>query len=75
MYKEGHHYCDICGTDVPPSQLASRAVPAQLAGLLLDTDDPDLVPTWTQLPDGSVQIDFCATCRLSMGGGTGTSVQ
>jgi hypothetical protein len=73
--QDEQHYCDICGEEVPSNQLTSRTMLPQLASLLLDTDDPDLAPTWTQLPDGTIQIEFCATCRLSMGGGNGTTSQ
>ncbi len=36
------------------------------AAALLDTDDPELVPTWTQLPDGTVQLEICVECFTVM---------
>lgn len=71
MHQNEQHFCDICGDALSSNQLTSRTIRPELASLMLDTDDPDFVPTWTQLPDGSVQIDFCVTCRLSMGDGNG----
>jgi hypothetical protein len=35
---------------------------------LLDVDDVRLVPTWTQLPDGTVEIEICLECIGMMEG-------
>lgn len=55
--------CDFCaetidyGTDFHVGLLTPYE-----AAALLDVDDPALVPTWTQLADGTVRLDICLTC-------------
>lgn len=39
----------------------------EVAASLLDVDDVNLVPTWTQLPDLTVRLDFCTGCYHLMG--------
>ncbi|MBI4606331.1 MAG: hypothetical protein HY721_30570 [Planctomycetes bacterium] len=69
MVKEGERYCDVCASEIPRGEKYSvRTMPAAGAALLLDVDDPDLIPTWTQNPDGTVRLDICTTCYLYMGG-------
>ena len=47
-----------------------RTVPPDRAAFALDiflsTDDPAMVPTWTKNPDGSIRLDLCLTCSMSM---------
>jgi hypothetical protein len=69
VLKDGKRYCDVCASDIQRGEKYSvRTMPAEGAAVLLDADDPDLVPTWTQNPDGTVRLDVCMTCYLSMRG-------
>ena len=68
MVREGTRYCDVCAVEIPKGDKYSvRTMAASAAALLLETDDPDLVPTWTQTSDGNVRLDVCMTCYLAMG--------
>ena len=69
MLKHRMRYCHVCGEEIPKGDKYSvRTMQPEGAAMLLDTDDPELVPTWTQNPDGTVRLDICTTCYLSMGG-------
>jgi hypothetical protein len=63
MVRNGTRLCDVCGDEVPCGTPYRRGMltPHAAAGLL-DVDDSDLVPTWTQLQDGTVQLDTCQGC-------------
>lgn len=66
LSRDGRH-CDVCGEGIPRNvPYRVGRITADAAAMLLDTDDPDLVPTWTQLLDGTVQLDFCLWCYSSM---------
>jgi len=41
-------------------------MPAHAADLLRVGDDPDGIPTWTTNADGTISMDICITCALSM---------
>lgn len=62
-------HCDICSSVIPLGRRYRVGwTTAEAAAKLLDTDDPRLVPTWTQEPDGRVRFEICAGCtRGSMG--------
>jgi len=45
------------------------------AGLLENIYDPRLVPVWTQLEDGRVQIDICLECAEAMKGTEGLGIR
>jgi len=68
MVKDESRYCDVCAAEIPKGEKYSvRTIPAAAAALLLETDDPDLVPTWTHTSEGQVRLDICITCYLTMG--------
>ena len=60
--------CDICGSVIPKGSTyrVSRISPDK-AILLLDVPDPEMWPTWTQEADGTVRLDICLECHISMG--------
>ena len=67
MLREDDRVCDVCGDGI------ARGIPYRVGTLtphpaaeLLDTDEPELVPTWTQLPDGTVQLEICLECFALM---------
>ena len=64
IFSDGDHVCDLCGAEIAQGE-AFHAVSITLdeAADLLDVDDPGLVPTWTQLPNGIVRLDLCRVCR------------
>ena len=56
--------CCVCDEVIPPDQpykVGKLSIEAA-AGLLENIYDPRLVPIWTQLEDGRVQIDICLPC-------------
>ena len=61
--------CDICGSFIPKGTTyrVARIAPDKVA-LLLDIPDSEMMPVWTQEPDGRVRIDICLECHISMGG-------
>lgn len=76
MVKDGERYCDVCASGIPRGEkYSARTMSAEGAALLLDVDDPDLIPTWTQNADGTVRLDICMTCYLSMGGAGDLKIQ
>ena len=63
MLRNGTRLCDVCGDEVPRGISYRRGMlTPHAAAELLDVDDPELVPTWTQLADGRVQLDICLGC-------------
>jgi hypothetical protein len=55
--------CDLCAATIHPgADFQGGILTPYEAAALLDVDDPALVPTWTQLPDGTVQLDICLGC-------------
>jgi hypothetical protein len=64
IFSDGDRVCDLCGAEIAQGE-AFHAVSITLdeAADLLDVDDPGLVPTWTQLPNGIVRLDLCRVCR------------
>lgn len=68
MLKDGGRVCDVCGEEIPKGQKFRKStMPAHAATLLPATDDPDLIPTWTVNDDGTVTMDICLMCTVSMG--------
>lgn len=66
MTKDGKRFCDVCDDRIPVGTKYQRnRMPAHAAELL--TLDPALTPTWTTNPDGTISMDICLTCVLSMG--------
>jgi hypothetical protein len=66
MVKDGKRFCDICAEEIPKGTVHRRSrLPAYAVALL--TIDPDLTPTWTTNPDGTLSTDSCITCVLAMG--------
>ena len=68
MRQSGSRVCDVCGQAIPPRETYQTVtIPAGAAASLLEVREPDLVPTWTELPNGKVRLDICSTCTVSMG--------
>jgi hypothetical protein len=66
MVKDGRRFCDICAEEIPKGIVYRRSRLLAYAVALL-TIDPDLTPTWTTNQDGTISLDACTTCVLSMG--------
>jgi hypothetical protein len=65
MTKDGKRFCDVCEEMIPVGTKYRRnCMPARAAELL--KLDPDLAPNWTTNPDGTISMDICLTCVLSM---------
>jgi hypothetical protein len=70
MLKEGKRFCDVCEENIPKgAKFGSRLPPHAVR--LLTAGRPDLTPTWTTNADGTISIDLCLTCGLSMDTGSG----
>jgi hypothetical protein len=64
----GQRFCDICDEEIPKgTEYQRNRMPGHAADLLRVGHDPDLVPTWTTNADGTISMDICVTCVLSMG--------
>jgi hypothetical protein len=63
MVRNGARLCDVC-ENLIPFNAAYRlgTLSPQAAAGLLEVDDARLVPTWTQVPDGTVELDICLEC-------------
>jgi hypothetical protein len=60
--------CDVCDSAIPTGTIYRYAkISPDKAALLLDISDPELMTSWTQQPDGTVIIDICLECHISMG--------
>lgn len=68
MLQNDRRICDVCGEQIAKGEKYRRVklAPTALA-MLQSSDDRDLVPTMTVNPDGTVNMDICLTCTLSMG--------
>ena len=67
MKENGQRFCDVCNEEIPKGAKYQRSqMPAYAAELLRVRDDPDLIPTWTTNTDGTISMDICITCALSM---------
>jgi len=68
VFKDRQRMCDVCGEDILQGEKYRTAtMPAQAAEMLSATDDPDSIPTWTVNDNGTVTLDICLTCTVSMG--------
>jgi len=68
MLKDGQRMCDVCGEHIPKGKNYRRITTrAETAALLSAPDDADLIPTWTPNDDGSVTMEICLECTISMG--------
>lgn len=64
MLRGDHRTCDVCDDPIPPRvpfKVAVLSVDAA-ADLMENIYDPRLIPTWTHLPDGRVELDICLGC-------------
>jgi hypothetical protein len=60
-------FCDICQEEIPKGdKYRSVTLRPEGAAMLLSAGDPDLIPTWKENPDGTVTLDVCNICTLSM---------
>ena len=68
MLRDSSRVCDVCGETMPPRSTYSIAtLPPEKAAILLEVGDAELLPTWTQNLDGTVRLDVCLDCYMSMG--------
>jgi hypothetical protein len=68
MLENGQRFCDVCNEKIPKGSTYQRSsMPVRATDLLTAGHDPDLVPTWTTNPDGTISMDICVICVLSMG--------
>lgn len=66
MTKDGQRFCDVCDEKIPAgTKYQCNHMPVHAAELL-KAHDPVLTPTWTMNPDGTISMDICITCVLSM---------
>ena len=74
MLNHGTRICDVCADAIPPGAPYRVGIlrPDVAAGLL-DTDRPELVPTWTAIGGGFVELDICLGCYRDMDGPTYTT--
>lgn len=74
MMNAGTRTCDICDELIPfGAAYRVGVLPPEIAATLLETDRPELVPTWTPIGAGFVQLDICAGCHRDMKKPTNTS--
>ena len=67
MLKEGQRFCDLCDERIIKGATYQRnRMAAHAANLLTIAGAPDLIQTWTTHPDGTISMDICTTCVLSM---------
>jgi hypothetical protein len=67
MLQNGQRVCDVCNATITKgTRYQHNRMPAQSASLLTADQDPDLTPSWTTNADGTISMDICATCSLSM---------
>ena len=59
--------CDICTEPIPKGKVyrVGYTTP-DAAAAIIDTDNPAVVPTWTQDEDGIVRFDVCLDCSRPM---------
>ncbi len=73
--KDGTRRCDVCREEIPKkTTYRISTMPAHAAELLMAANDPDLTPTWTTNPDGTVRLDICLDCVAHMAPTPGTDV-
>lgn len=73
MLTEGVRTCDVCEDTIEKGAVFYRSTCRPEAAVLL-ASSPDLAPTFTRNPDGTVTLDICLDCFGNMGhvGGTET---
>jgi hypothetical protein len=65
MTRDGERFCDVCDEKIPPGTKYQRSRMLARAAELLKLD-PELTPNWTTNSDGTISMDICITCVLSM---------
>lgn len=59
--------CSICGELIQQGELYYAGIISnEVAASLMDTDNPLLVPAWTELPDGTVELAICRACEVGL---------
>ena len=67
MLKDAQRICDVCGEHIPKGKNYRRiSMRAETAALLSALDDLNLVPTWSVNDDGTVTMELCLDCTISM---------
>jgi len=67
MIKNNNRICDVCGENVPKASPYQKVILKPEIAELFFNKDLDISPTWTNLPNGNVQLEICLDCYLSMG--------
>jgi len=63
-------FCDVCDEEIAKGERYQRTTMPQAAAFMLTSlfaDDPDELPEWSDNADGTITMDVCATCVMSMG--------
>ena len=69
MISENGRFCDVCEEEIPKeTKYRKVSMKPEAAALLGAFGDPELIPTSTKNQDGTVSMDICLTCSMSMGG-------
>lgn len=68
MKDSNRRFCDVCNEEISKGEKYQRVTLArEAAEIFRSQEDSELRPSWTENPDGTVTMDICATCTLSMG--------
>ncbi|MGC1398717.1 hypothetical protein [Candidatus Binatus sp.] len=71
MLKDEKRFCDVCEENIPKgTKFKQHCLRPDAAGVFA-ASRPDLTPTWTMNQDGTISLDVCLTCALSMDIGPG----
>ena len=70
MLKEGVRTCDVCGERIPSgTKFGVRTAPQEKTEMVRATLRADPLTrdmSWRENPDGSLSLDMCTVCYLSM---------
>lgn len=68
MKSGGVRFCDVCEAEIPSGEKFRRVLCRPEATMMFRAaDDPDIRPTWTENPDGTVTLEICLDCVMGMG--------
>lgn len=74
MLKDNIRICDVCGEEITKGEkFNQQTVSADRAALFLAAvqaiHDYEMQQSWTKHPDGSITVDLCLQCYISIGHG------
>jgi len=68
MLKDIMRVCDVCEEEIPRGQPYKKvSLPDEAIRMLLSANDPAVIPSMNQNPDGTITLDICLTCTANMG--------